>query len=227
MLAPDPDTTLVLMACSATKIETGSAVPLHELYDGPLWQTLRAHRGAISWWNVCVLSGKLGFTSACTYARPYEARLSAAAVDGLLERGILTRAPPRRRGTMPGAYPYGELNHTRFVPEGQGPLGGRYEPRIFAQVIVCGSGEYRRGLSGLVAQFKAYGVVSGEAPVMMTEGAIGVQRYQLGTWLRAVNGRAEPVHPSAAPAAGVGPRRSAGWSGLPAYGCAARAGRAP
>jgi hypothetical protein len=34
---------LVLMAWSATKIETTSSVPLHRLYDGPLWQKLRLH----------------------------------------------------------------------------------------------------------------------------------------------------------------------------------------
>jgi hypothetical protein len=34
---------LVLMACSATKIEMTSSVPLHRLYDGRLWQTLRLH----------------------------------------------------------------------------------------------------------------------------------------------------------------------------------------
>jgi hypothetical protein len=35
---------LVLIACSATKIETPNSVPLHRLYNGLLWHTLRLHR---------------------------------------------------------------------------------------------------------------------------------------------------------------------------------------
>jgi hypothetical protein len=63
---------LVLMAWSATKIETTSSVPLHRLYNGPRWQTLRLHQGAIAWSNVFVLSGKHGFTSADRLSQSYE-----------------------------------------------------------------------------------------------------------------------------------------------------------
>ena len=42
------DNTLILMACSQTKkaMPTGwDAVPLIDLYDGPMWRSLRTHLG--------------------------------------------------------------------------------------------------------------------------------------------------------------------------------------
>ena len=84
-----PTDVLILMSCSATKRQTDKAIPAIELYDGPLWQTLRTHLGAIPTRNVCVLSGKYGFINALlTLIEPYEARLSQQAADRLIARGV-------------------------------------------------------------------------------------------------------------------------------------------
>ncbi|OYW56801.1 MAG: hypothetical protein B7Y80_01580 [Hyphomicrobium sp. 32-62-53] len=177
-----PDDVLVLMACSATKIDRKA--PAAELYDGPTWQTLRHHRGAIPLGNVFVLSGEYAFVSALATLAPYEARISERKADFLIAGGIHahnTRFGAIKPGRMPGASP--------FVEAG---AGGRLilEPRPYRHVIACGAGDYGRVFESFLAGFKRDGLVDASAITLRPAGGIGEQRGQLGQWLRQANGLA-------------------------------------
>jgi hypothetical protein len=174
--------TLVLMACSARKIGTGRigmdgreiGRPLYELYDGPVWQTLRTHKpDAIAWGDVYVLSGKFGFVSSFTHATPYEEKISAKKVDAAIARGLdgLERHP--KKGHVIGMTLRATLN-----PGSRGP---------YQRVIVNGAGDYRRFFLWLVEAAQAAGMIAEGAPVDVCDGAgIGYQRQQLATYLRGV-----------------------------------------
>lgn len=172
--------TLVLMACSATKAETSKAIPLHELYQGPMWQTLRTHRGVISWEQVVVLSGKYGIVSSGVYSAGYEEKISAKKVDGILERG-LNRVVYKNRGGIEH-----EAIGGKFIRPGE----GRYR-----RVIIAGAGEYKRCFLGLVEQLQAGGHVAQDAEVLVVAGGIGQQRGQLGEFLRKANEVVAPPEP--------------------------------
>jgi hypothetical protein len=141
---------LVLMACSATKIETPSSVPLHRLYNGPLWQMLRLHRGAITWSNVFVLSGKHGFTSAGLFSQPYEEKISRLRVDAIIARG-LDGLPTDRHGLVTGPTIRADIGRTREEP--------------FSQIIIAGAGDYRRFFHWLIEAMKADGLIAPGAAI--------------------------------------------------------------
>jgi hypothetical protein len=163
---------LVLMACSATKIETTSSVPLHRLYNGPLWQTLRPHRGAIAWSNVFVLSGKYGFTSAGLFSQPYEEKISRQKVGAIIARG-LDGLPTDRHGLVIGPTIRADIGRTREEP--------------FSRIIMAGAGDYRRFFHWLIEAMKADGLIAPSADIAEVQGGIGEQRGQLGQWLRRMN----------------------------------------
>jgi Family of unknown function (DUF6884) len=172
--------TLVLMGCSATKKEGRG--PALDIYDGPLWQTLRVYLGAVPRGNVCVLSAKYGFTGALTRIQPYDARLSAQAADYLIARGIHERNDHFGRikpGTATGPSPYVEANGT-LRGDGKWP---------YRTVIVAASGEYVRVFRHFRHAFVEAGLIEADAPVHTTTGGIGEQRAQLGFWLNHVNGK--------------------------------------
>lgn len=183
--------TLVFMACSATKLDTAEAVPMHELYTGPMWQTLKSHMGAIAWGDVFVLSGKYGFRSSRVHVRTYEERISAAKVDALLERGV-AEYPAHKAGVMPSGPTVLQEIETLDVD------GTR---RAYRRVIIAGAGEYRRAFLGLVEQLKAEGVIAADAIVQCVEGRLGEQRSCLKRFLAEANAApAEVEAPIAAPA---------------------------
>lgn len=175
-----PADVLVLMACSATKLERPA--PAVDLYDGPTWQTLRHHRGAIPLSNVLVLSGEYAFLGAGHTLAPYEARLSERKADFLIAGGIHahnTRFGTIKPGRMPGATP--------FVEAG---AGNRLivAPRPYRHVIACGAGDYGRVFDSFLAGFTRDGLVDAGATILRPFGGIGEQRGQLGQWLRQANG---------------------------------------
>lgn len=168
-----PQDTLVLMSCGAAKIATHDPVPLIELYDGPIWRDLRANRGEIPDGNVFVLSGKHGFTSVTTYARPYEEKISAAKVDALIARGI--HGQEQHRKGLPSMSVHVQVKrYTR----------GDLKPWPYEQAIVYGSGEYRRAFDAIVEWLFECGHLVAGAPVAKTEGSILIQRRQFNEFLR-------------------------------------------
>lgn len=172
------DRTLILMACSATKRDVGDAlphgVPLSELYDGPIWQTLRAHMGEDYARNVVVLSGGYGIVSASMNVLPYEARLSPEKADELIRRGLLERQGERMS-------PLAVMH-----PPAAGPWQG---------VIVCAGANYRRVFVALLQQLREWSGLAADAPLLVTRGGIGEQRSQLGRWVDQL--RANPFQAAA------------------------------
>lgn len=170
--------TLILMACSGKKkpLAPGAVMPLIDLYDGPMWQTLRTHlddRHA----HVVVLSGRYGFTSAYSHLPTYEAKLTSQKADHLIARGLDGKQDR-----------FGELKHVLDTS----PLCAMIRPgfamksnpdRAWAGVIAAGGGEYRRVFEYMIGAMKVSGDIQPDAPVFMTRGGIGEQRSQLGKWI--------------------------------------------
>lgn len=184
---------LILMACSATKraLSEGQTLPLMELYDGPMWRTLRAHLG--DWfvsskhpspaaYQVVVLSGRYGIVDAQTYSPAYEAKLSATKADALIRAGLFERQDwfgelDGRGGLAASPLSYMQC-HTTSVKSPQ-----RLKRMPWRAVIVAGGGDYRRVFLALLAQLRDRGDVSPKACVLVTQGGIGQQRAQLGAWI--------------------------------------------
>lgn len=190
--------TLILMACGGTKRDVlpGQEIPLIDLYDGPMWQTLRTHLG--DWYfkvvhgftpaQVVVLSGKYGIIDAGTYCGTYEARLTKEKADTLIKAGILSHQD--RFGTMNTKYgtagtPLSAMGRSTFPRDDHAGAGWR-------GVVICGGSEYRRAFMALVKQLIEYGAVELDAPILATSGGIGEQRAQLGRWLQALRKNSGP-----------------------------------
>jgi hypothetical protein len=180
-LRDDPEGTLILMACCATKAAgaPGKPMPLHELYEGPLWQTLREHAGKVEISRTIVLSAKHAWASAGLMSEPYEQRLSRQRADELISRGILWQPdiPGARRNTI--------NTSNSFFQQVQSQ--SQYGKRPFKNVIIVGSGDYARVFNAAVAQLDEMGYLDAQAAIVRTEGGIGTQRKQLREFLEAVN----------------------------------------
>ena len=170
--------TLILMACSGKKkpLAPGAVMPLIDLYDGPMWKTLRTHLAGRHA-HVVVLSGRYGFTSAYSHLPTYEAKLTTQKADHLIARGLDGKQDR-----------FGELKHVLDTS----PLCAMIRPgsamksnpdRAWAGVIAAGGGEYRRVFEYMIGAMKASGDIQPDAPVFMTRGGIGEQRSQLGKWI--------------------------------------------
>jgi hypothetical protein len=161
------------MPCSASKLNR-PAQP-RELYTGPLWQTLRTHRGCLPWRNVFVLSGRFGFIAAEQFIQTYNERLTTARADHLIRGGI--HAPNDHFGSCSyrGAGKCPALTVRPYA----------YKDRLpFEVVISAGAGEYKRVFEAFIPQFMADGIIAQDAGVLQVQGGIGEQRGQLGGWLR-------------------------------------------
>jgi hypothetical protein len=183
-----PLDTLVLMACSERKIATERPVPLLELYDGPMWRTLRANLGAVPAAAVVVLSGGLGLLEAGAYAMPYNARLTAPAAAMLVDGGL-------------DAYPGANVGRCQeFRPSGPTPrqvLERAAGP--WRQVIVAAPAAYRAPLLELVGKAKRAGLIAADAVVVAEGGGILEQCAALKRALAAVQPAEAPIAPAAEP----------------------------
>lgn len=182
----DLTNTLLLIACSNTKraCPAGMSIPLYELYDGSMWQTLRTH--LVSWQaahaSVVVLSGKFGIVSAGMHAQPYDARLTEAKADSLIRQGIIERQD--HFGALRRAHSPGLLAQTPLsIMSRPGNDTDRPTDTGWQGVIICGGDTYRRTFMALVQQLIDWGGVANGAPVLVTRGGIGTQRSQLGRWV--------------------------------------------
>jgi hypothetical protein len=168
--------TLLLMPCSDTKLP--HAAQPRELYLGPMWQTLRTHRGNLPWRNVFVLSGKYGFLYAEEFIQTYNERLTREKADYLIAGGI--QHPNDHIGSIPlagsGTRPVDMLRPWQFR-----------DRQPFSTVLVAGAGEYARVFRAYVSEAQRAGIISADADVHYVRGGIGEQRQQLGEWLREFN----------------------------------------
>jgi hypothetical protein len=161
---------LFFVACSDRKLETDTPVPLRDLYDGPVWQTLRSHGSHVRDSQIVVLSGKYGWTGAGAFHLPYNERISPQKVDRLVERGA-TVQDRTSKGMVIGWTP------VQLVAR---PFGA--EP--WTAVVVCAGELYRRAIDPVVRELKDLGYIDAGAPELVMSGGIGDQRGQLGQVLR-------------------------------------------
>jgi hypothetical protein len=155
---------------------------LCDMYDGPMWQTLRAHypdRGDYSP-DIFVLSAKYGFVPAYSRGRPYNERISAQKVDELIRHGL-----------------HGQPRHRTKGHVLRGTLAGELDNGVdYHRVIIAGAGEYRRFFLWLVEAAKAEGIIPATAEVLICDGkGIGYQRQQLARFLALPAPVAEPEAP--------------------------------
>lgn len=183
VLHEDPAATLICMACSSTKVDTDKPLPLLELYDGPLWQTLRSHLGNIPQENILVLSGKYDWASAGLITTAYDERLSRQRADELIRLGL--NGQPDIRGARRGTI---NRRSSAYVILQSATDHGR---RKLKNVIIVGSDVYRRAFHAIVTQMDEAGMLDPLAAIAQVEGSIGVQRHMLGEYLDAVNGKLE------------------------------------
>jgi len=174
----DPEKTLVLIACGAKKKEDGKAHSLYNLYEGPMWQTLRLNIGDIPKENVIVLSAYHGLSRSDKYSKAYDEQLTPKRADEIIGNGIRTEISSFLKG------------------------------KEFDSVIIAGSGEYRRVFYQIANRMKARGNILPDAMIAETTGGIGEQRGQFGDYLNQVNqkpakganvpeSKAEPAEPAA------------------------------
>lgn len=130
-----------------------------------MWLTLNAHRGALDWSDVYVLSAEYGFINAQTWIQPYEQRLSPGRASYFME-------------------PRGTTNASdEFMPVRQQQQ--MRPPR--RRILVAAGAEYRRVLDHYVGQFQIAGWIAADATITHTRGGIGEQRRQLRLWLNDFN----------------------------------------
>lgn len=195
--------TMVLMACSSTKNEALAAkdhrqeLPLIDLYDGPMWQTLRSHApGARYKLRVVVLSGKYGITGAHLQSQTYEAKLSPQKADTLIRNGLIEQQ--NWFGELDGSCglataPLGHLSSPYTSLASPEPL--RRLP--WRGVIVAAGGDYRRVFMAMLRQLGQAGHLADDVVVLSTAGGIGEQRQQLGQWLDALMLNTNPLREAA------------------------------
>ena len=174
----DPKKTLVLIACGAKKKEDGKAHSLYNLYEGPMWQTLRLNIGDIPKENVLVLSAHHGLSRSDKPSMAYDEQLTPKRADEIIGNGIKAEISSFLKG------------------------------KEFDSVIIAGSGEYRRVFYQIANLMKNKGDITPDAMIVETTGGIGEQRGQFGEYLNQVNqkpakeanvpeSKAEPAEPSA------------------------------
>jgi len=174
----DPKKTLVLIACGAKKKEDGKAHSLYNLYEGPMWQTLRLNIGDIPKENVLVLSAHHGLSRSDKPSMAYDEQLTPKRADQIIGNGIRTEISSFLQG------------------------------KKFDSVIIAGSGEYRRVFYEIANRMKNRGNITPDAMIVETTGGIGEQRGQFGEYLNQVNqkpakeanvpeSKAEPAEPAA------------------------------
>lgn len=200
------ENTLILMACSQTKKalpEGQTTMPLIDMYDGPMWQSLRTHLGHeyqpssvyhVRRYNVVVLSGKFGITSSSAHWAPYEARLSPQRADHLISRGLLERQDWfGELKDILATTPLVDLKCPTTRINSPEPL--RYLP--WRGVIVAGGGDYRRVFMALLLQLQQCGHVAEDVQILSTQGGIGEQRAQLGRWVASLVGNSSQLREAA------------------------------
>jgi hypothetical protein len=174
------------MACSATKVPAEKPVPAIELYDGPMWQTLRKYAPQLLDWETglpplecCVLSGKHGFIGCKTKLMPYEARLSEQKAAYLMKRGPFEANDEFGRikpGRGMGSSPYVVAGATQRV--------ANWRPFPYTRVVIAAAEPYRLVFEVFSIAFQRKGLIAADAQLHVTQGGIGEQRGQLGEWLR-------------------------------------------
>lgn len=189
------DERLLVMPCGDTKADFTTAAG--ELYQGPMWQTLRTHQPYGGMPNMLILSAKHGLIDQAEEIAPYDQRMTPARLAEL----------------------------TRDMQDNVAQLEAALKGRTINDVLIVGAADYRAVMAEAVAELMAKGLVKPGATVNNIVGQIGEQRAALGAYLRAVPGSrddegggsvrapSQPTPPAPAPAE---PEPDAGLVAIPA-----------
>lgn len=185
---PQPPATpprLLMLACSATKKR--GAASAREMYDGPLWQTLRSVDPDASRAWVAFLSARFGLGCASAAIPAYDAVLSARsaskmAADGIYklwpEIALTQKTAAGRARAIASAPPRFSARSTvqTIVNQLQQPI---------ADVAVCGGRHYAAVAMAYIADLRGTGLIRSDASVTVINDQIGYMRVELRKWLLA------------------------------------------
>lgn len=167
---------LVILGCSATKVATQEWVTANELYNGPLWQTLRSADPDRSIAAHAFLSAHHGFGEANFRAlNNYNLRMTPERAAEMIAGGLVTRwprPPSRKKPDSYGIHAACEIN--AMVGYGGAP---------FDDLALVGGDLYIQVMRAFVALFQASGYVAFDARVTVINAPIGYMRQQLREWL--------------------------------------------
>lgn len=172
---------LLILACSASKRDSGDREPAKRVYDGPLWQTLRASDPEEQLARVAFLSAHLGFRHADYPIKPYDSRMTREIADAMIAGGMGTRWPRPPRGakhTNYGVHPGCQIATL---------VESRNEP--FVDVALVGGHLYLEVMRSFVSGFQRLGYVTPEAHLTEICDTIGFMRQSLRRWLLAHDDR--------------------------------------
>lgn len=172
---------LLILACSATKRHDPDPIPATDRYRGPLWQTLRATDPEGRLARVGFLSARYGFRRAETRIEDYDAKLTRALAQRMIEGGVTTRwpRPPGKRD----ADNHGETPEAEIWSLAQHAV--RPERTVFNDVCLAGGEIYINVMRSMMEGFKEKGHVAPDARTTVINGPIGRMRRELRLWLLA------------------------------------------
>lgn len=163
---------LLCMPCGEAKLDR--AAPAGELYQGPMWQTLRQHQPAGGLPNMLVLSAKYGMVDQAEVLQTYDQRLTPERAAEL-RRDMVANAEALKR-----ALAATDIN----------------------EIMLVGGADYRAVMAEAIAELMANGAIRPGPRVNAVEGSFLQQRKALGEYLRWLPGAPDEA-PAANPESGT------------------------
>jgi hypothetical protein len=127
---------LVVLGCSATKVEAEGSLPAIDLYDGPLFRVLRSYLRNFQWpdrLSVAVLSAKYGIIGGLSNITTYDQRMTrerATELAGTVTETLREWGPAHRRVDLVLGHDYLRSIHPTLLSAGkpamrvvEGPIG--------------------------------------------------------------------------------------------------------
>ena len=132
MSGTDAKRQLVVLGCSATKVDAAGTLPAVTLYDGPMYRVLRSYLRERRWptsLSLAVLSAKYGLIGGLSHIETYDQRMSQNQPGELFRQSKLTETPDHENGRA-FSYPVAHKGLRRTRPHG---------PRsVFQTASTCG-----------------------------------------------------------------------------------------
>jgi len=165
---------LLILACSQKKraVPEDQETQAIQLYNGPLWQTLRTVDPQRKKAVPLFFSARYGLRDAACFIRPYDEQLTPESAQAAIARGLYGRLPARAP----------LLGYT-FAASAIFCNANRKKP--FTEICLVGGHLYLEVMRELVrlAQADIPEYVSRDAPVLEINGPIGIMRQRLRAWL--------------------------------------------
>lgn len=174
-----------MLACSATK--RPGAATARELYDGPLWQTLRSVDPDASRAWVAFLSARFGLGCASATIPTYDAVLSTRSANKMVADGIHKLLPEitLRQKTATGRARAIASAPPRFSARSTVQTIVNKLQQPIADVAVCGGRHYVAVATAYIGELQGAGLIRPDASITVINDQIGYMRAGLRQWLLA------------------------------------------